>query len=92
MDRDAMIEAVEMALDNVHDMDVPWSIYAAAAVDALGWRAFEADKPDDGDFIVVTDCKARWVDCYFLSAGAPRFGEHIATHWHPVQSLPKPVR
>lgn len=87
MHRDVMIEAVEVAMDNKADMDTPWSVYAAAAVDALGWRSFETEKPEDGDFIVVTDGKARWVDKYYLRQ-ASRFGSHVATHWHPVQDLP----
>jgi hypothetical protein len=34
-DRDDLIELALHAMDNVHDMDVPWRVYAAAVVDAL---------------------------------------------------------
>lgn len=87
MDRDLMIQAVEAAMDNVHDMDTPWSTYAAAAVDALGWRTFETDPPERGDFIMATNMRARWVDKYASPDVPSRFGEHVATHWHPVHDL-----
>lgn len=87
MNRDAMIEAVMSAMDNKADMDTPWSVYAAAAVDALGWRTFEDEKPDEGAFVLVTDGKARWIDKYYFRQ-VSRFGPHTATHWHPVHDLP----
>lgn len=87
MDRDAMIENVMAAMDNKADMDTPWRVYAAAAVDALGWRLFEKEKPEEGQFILVTDGKARWIDKYY-SRQASRFGSHTATMWHPVHELP----
>jgi len=88
MNRDEMIEAVELAMDNVHDMDTPWSRYAEAAVDALSWRPV-TDRPRDRSFVVVTDGNARWVDtCTFDFAWPPKFGSHVATHWHPVHDLP----
>ena len=89
MEREAMIADVMAAMDNKADMDTPWRVYAAAAVDALGWRTFEAEKPDDGDFILVTDGKARWIDKYFIGSHLPKFGQHIGTHWHPVHDLPQ---
>lgn len=88
MDRESMIEDVMAAMDNKAYMDTPWRVYAAAAVDALGWRSFDDEKPDDGEFVMVTDGKARWMDMYY-SRQATRFGEHTATHWHPVHDLPK---
>ena len=65
MDRESMIEDVMAAMDNKADMDTPWRVYAAAAVDALGWRSFDDEKPDDGEFVMVTDGKARWMDMYY---------------------------
>lgn len=88
MDRESMIEDVMSAMDNKADMDTPWRVYAAAAVDALGWRSFEAQKPDDGAFILVTDGKARWIEKYFIGPYVPKFGNHTATMWHPVHELP----
>ena len=88
MNRDAMIVAVEEAMDRVHDMDVPWSRYAAAAVDALGWRPVD-DKPDERQFVMATDGTARWIDaCTFDWAWPPTWEGRVATHWHPVHDLP----
>lgn len=88
MDRDAMIAAVEAAMDNVHDMDTPWSSYAAAAVDALGWRPV-SDMPDERSFVMATDGHARWIDAHTANfAWPPTFGDRTATHWHPVHDLP----
>ena len=89
MDRETMIEDVMSAMDNKADMDTPWRVYAAAAVDALGWRSFEDEVPERGDFIIVTDGKARWVEKHFIGAFPPSFGDHTGTHWHPVHELPK---
>ena len=75
-------------MDNISDMDTRISDFAAAAVDALGWRTFEKSQPEDGDWILVTDGEARWVDRYFLPHAAHKFGSHVATHWHPVQDFP----
>ncbi len=89
MDRDAMIEAVMLAMDNKADMDTPWSVYAAAAVDALGWRSVD-DKPDERSFVMATDGHARWIDAHTLDfAWPPTFDGRTATHWHPVHDLPK---
>jgi hypothetical protein len=35
MDRDYLIEVAMHAMDNVHDMDVPFRTYAAAVIDEL---------------------------------------------------------
>lgn len=86
-----MIAEVEHALDNVHDMDTPWSRYAAAAVDALGWRPV-SDKPSAKSFVVATDGTARWVDARTSEWDWPPTWEgRTATLWHPVHDLPKTV-
>lgn len=88
MNRDAMILDVMDALDNVHDMDTPWRVYATAAVDALGWRPV-SDRPELKSFVVLTDGRARWVDARTSDVDwPPRFGDHTATHWHPVHDMP----
>lgn len=89
MNRDDAIDIVQHALDNVHDMDTPWSVYAAAAVDALGWRSLADDPPDeDGELVIATDGKARWLAKWFSDYPDINFGNHKATHWHPVLDLP----
>lgn len=93
MDRELMIQAVEAAMDNKRDMDTPWSTYAAAAVDALGWRSIADDPPDAGDLIILTDGDARWMTTahvrsdYFMRWQDTK--PHVGTHWHPVHELPK---
>lgn len=88
MNRDAMVEEVMSAMDNVHDMDAPWRRYAEVAVDALGWRPV-SEKPDERAFVVATDGQARWIDAKtFDFAWPPTWEGRVATHWHPVHDLP----
>lgn len=88
MNREAMIEEVIAAMDNKADMDTPWRVYAAAAVDALGWRPV-SDVPDDRSFVMATDGTARWIDARTFSwAWPPTWEGRTATHWHPVHDLP----
>lgn len=84
-----MIEAVEAAMDNKADMDTPWRVYAAAAVDALGWRPV-SDEPEPGSFVIATNCEARWIDAHTSPfSWPPMWSGFVATHWHPVHDLPK---
>ena len=87
MDRDTLVQDVEDALDRVMDMDTPWSVYAAAAVDALGWRLISSNPPSKGSRVLASDGKALWMDFFYQSVPMT-FGSHTATHWHPIQPLP----
>lgn len=91
MNREDMIEAVVRAMDNVADIDTPWSKYAAVAVDALGWQDFNKTSPQTGGFVICTNGRARWVDKYSWAGRVPEFDGAKATHWHPVQEIPSGI-
>lgn len=89
MDRDTLIEEIQSEFDNVHDMDTPWSVYAKAALRALGWRTVES-KPDPGCRFVATDGKGVWLDLWNEGERwPPTFGyqDISATHWQPIQQV-----
>jgi hypothetical protein len=63
---------------------------------ALGWRDLSKEKPDNGDMVIATDGKARWMDIY--STAMPQMTwsgdnrHHVATQWHLVLNLPSALR
>ena len=94
MDRELLIQIAAAAMDNVHDMDTNTNDFAAAAVDALGWRTLDRDLPEPGDLIVLTDGEARWMEKFYPDSEMSwrRWTDtkpHIATHWHPLHELPE---
>lgn len=89
MDRQTLIDEFRDAMDNFNDMDVTLSDFARAAVNCLGWRELANEKPEEGDMVIATDGKARWMDMWFSSILQMCWnGKHVATHWHPVLDLP----
>lgn len=93
MDRGVLMDDLADAMRDVQDMDTSFSDYARAAVKRFGWRDLSKEKPDEGDMVIATDGKRRWMDTWYASTPYLSWyginGSHVATHWHPVLDLPE---
>lgn len=93
--RDDLIQIAVDAMSNVHDMDVPWRVYAAAVVDALiedgaipVWQAIDKAPTDSTILLWLTDGTKRWVGDCSWKVWTDRSGvEHRATHFIIIPAL-----
>lgn len=94
MNRDDLIDEFRDAMDNRADYDTSLRDYAAAAVDRLGWRDLQKEKPDNREMVIATDGKARWMDMWIDIHDGMTWASHVdrtlhvATYWHPILDLP----
>lgn len=92
MSPDDLTDEISDAMQDAQDMDTNFHDYARAAVKRFGWRELAKEKPDEGDKIIATDGKLRWMDTWYASWGkltlAGPIGIAVATHWHPMLDLP----
>lgn len=88
MNRDDAIEIVFEAMDNKQDYDTTLHMYAAAAVDALGWQDIATTIPELNQIVVCTDGKHRWLDMRMAACPDMRWNGNTPTHWHPLLELP----
>jgi hypothetical protein len=84
MNRDDAIELVYEAMDNKQDYDTTLHMYAAAAVDALGWHPLATTRPEIDQVVVCTNGKARWLDKRTAYSPDMKWDGHTPTHWHPI--------
>ena len=87
MHKEDAVYLAHHAMDNICDMDTTLMMYAAAAVEALGWRSIETDLPELDQTVVCTDGTHRWLDMRTSYSPDMMWQGHKPTHWHPIQLL-----
>lgn len=60
---------------------------------AFDWHSIDHDPPVEGEMIIATDGRARWMDMLIMAfwddpGRGLRWQNHIATHWHAVRQIP----